>query len=68
MVAAERGLLPDHLRALAHLSQDKALKTAFLNDDDIQTETQERSSSAAGARERRMRRAAKVVNFGASTE
>ena len=53
------------LRALAHLSQDKALKTAFLNDEDIHTAT---ASKVFGVPPEHvnaeMRRAAKVVNFG----
>ena len=53
------------LRALAHLSQDQALKTAFLNDEDIHTAT---ASRVFGVEPQDvtpdMRRAAKVVNFG----
>jgi len=53
------------LRALAHLSQDKALKAAFLNDEDIHTAT---ASKVFGVSPQdvtgEMRRAAKVVNFG----
>ncbi len=53
------------LRALAHLSQDKTLKAAFLNDEDIHTAT---ASKVFGVPPEQvsaeMRRAAKVVNFG----
>jgi DNA polymerase-1 len=53
------------LRALAHLSQDEALMTSFLNDEDIHTTTASRvfgvsPSDVTGE----MRRTAKVVNFG----
>lgn len=53
------------LRALAHLSQDEALMTSFLNDEDIHTTTASRvfgvpPSEVTGD----MRRTAKVVNFG----
>ena len=53
------------LRALAHLSQDETLKTAFLNDEDIHTTT---ASKVFGVPPEKvtgdMRRTAKVVNFG----
>ena len=53
------------LRALAHLSQDEALTTAFLNDEDIHTTTASKVFSVApGDVTGEMRRAAKVVNFG----
>ncbi len=53
------------LRVLAHLSQDDALRAAFLNDEDIHAATASRvfavsPNDVTGD----MRRAAKVVNFG----
>ncbi len=53
------------LRALAHLSQDKALIAAFLNNEDIHTATASRVFSVDPKEVTpEMRRAAKVVNFG----
>ncbi len=53
------------LRALAHLSQDEALKAAFLNDEDIHTATAGRVFGVTPDEvTSEMRRAAKVVNFG----
>lgn len=53
------------LRALAHLSQDEALKAAFLNDEDIHTATARRVFGVTQDEvTSEMRRAAKVVNFG----
>ena len=53
------------LRALAHLSQDEALKAAFRNDEDIHTATASRVFGVTPAEVTPdMRRAAKVVNFG----
>ncbi len=53
------------LRSLAHLSQDEALRAAFLNDEDIHTATASRVFGiAADEVTSEKRRAAKVVNFG----
>jgi DNA polymerase-1 len=53
------------LRALAHLSQDEALITSFLNDEDIHTTTASRVFGVSpGEVTGEMRRTAKVVNFG----
>ncbi|MBN1151769.1 MAG: DNA polymerase I [Dehalococcoidia bacterium] len=53
------------LRALAHLSGDKALTAAFLNDEDIHTTTASRVFGVSAQDVTpEMRRAAKVVNFG----
>lgn len=53
------------LRALAHLSQDKALTAAFLNDEDIHAATASRVFGVPPSEvTSEMRRAAKVVNFG----
>jgi len=53
------------LRVLAHLSEDKVLKSAFLNDEDIHSATAGRIFGVApGDVTSEMRRAAKVVNFG----
>lgn len=53
------------LRVLAHLSQDKELITAFLNDEDIHTTTASRLFNVPeGQVTPEMRRNAKTVNFG----
>jgi len=53
------------LRVLAHLSQDKELIAAFLNDEDIHTTTASRLFNVPEAQVTpEMRRNAKTVNFG----